>query len=181
MFLLHPHIFSLSCGEMLPTSHLLTWLSLLFISLPPSHRLLRTAYRISLHHHRLSTCLYPCVPHGHATSVCTFSLHPNFSSYHLQRSLRVTPYGVKWDGVTFFIDFLDTSWHFPNFFNLKSPLATPGVGKSFLCSNQSCIYPNMCAKFGCGPMVVSKQGGGTDTHTHTHTHTHRDAAALYNR
>ena len=26
--------------------------------------------------------------------------------------------------------------------------------------NESHIYPNMCAKFGCGPTVVSKRGGG---------------------
>ena len=30
----------------------------------------------------------------------------------------------------------------------------------FLGESQSRIYPNMCAKFGCGPTVVSKGGGG---------------------
>ena len=33
------------------------------------------------------------------------------------------------------------------------------VGKFFLAENVSHINPNMCAKFGCGPMVVSKRGG----------------------
>ena len=28
----------------------------------------------------------------------------------------------------------------------------------FLAENESHIYPNMCAKFGCGPTVVSKGG-----------------------
>ena len=65
---------------------------------------------------------------------------------------------------------------FLNFLNLKSPLATPGVGKSFLCSNQSRIYPNVCQIWLRSDGRVEK-GGGTDTHTHTHT----DAAALYNR
>ena len=43
-----------------------------------------------------------------------------------------------------------------------------GVGQLFfLAENESHIYPNMCAKFGCGPMVVSKNkgGGGTDRQT----------------
>ena len=32
--------------------------------------------------------------------------------------------------------------------------------------NESRIYPNMCAKFGCGATVVSKKGGGgTDRQT----------------
>ena len=30
------------------------------------------------------------------------------------------------------------------------------------------MYPNMCAKFGCGPTVVSKKGGGTDRQTKGH-------------
>ena len=30
----------------------------------------------------------------------------------------------------------------------------------FLGESQSRVYPNMCAKFGCGPTVVSKKGGG---------------------
>ena len=33
------------------------------------------------------------------------------------------------------------------------------MGQTFLGSNQSHIYPNMCAKFGCSPTVVSKKGG----------------------
>ena len=36
-------------------------------------------------------------------------------------------------------------------------------GSIFLGESLSRINPNMCAKFGCGPMVVSKKrGGGTD-------------------
>ena len=35
-------------------------------------------------------------------------------------------------------------------------------GSFFLGESQSRIYPNMCAKFGCGPTVVSRRrwGGG---------------------
>ena len=42
-----------------------------------------------------------------------------------------------------------------------------GVGKFFLSQNESRIYPNMCAKFGCGPTIVSKRGGGRDTDRQT--------------
>ena len=51
-----------------------------------------------------------------------------------------------------------------------------GVGQIFLGEtvSQSRIYPNMCAKFGCGPTVVSKKGGGG-------TDRQRDTAALYSR
>ena len=36
-----------------------------------------------------------------------------------------------------------------------------GRGRSiFLGESESRIYPNRCAKFGCGPTVVSKGGGG---------------------
>ena len=34
------------------------------------------------------------------------------------------------------------------------------MGQFFLAQNESRIYPNMCAKFGCGPTVVSKKKGG---------------------
>ena len=34
------------------------------------------------------------------------------------------------------------------------------AGSIFLAQNGSCIYPNMCTKFGCGPTVVSKKRGG---------------------
>ena len=34
------------------------------------------------------------------------------------------------------------------------------MGQMFLVENESHIYPNMCAKFGCGPTVVSKKSGG---------------------
>ena len=44
----------------------------------------------------------------------------------------------------------------------------------FKTENESHIYPNMCAKFGCGPTVLSKKkGGGTDRQ--------RETAALYSR
>ena len=39
------------------------------------------------------------------------------------------------------------------------------AGSIFLAQNESRIYPNMCAKFGCGPTVVSKKKGGTDRQT----------------
>ena len=42
------------------------------------------------------------------------------------------------------------------------------MGQLFLAGNKSHIYPNMCAKFGCGPTVVSKKKRGyrhTDRHT----------------
>ena len=51
---------------------------------------------------------------------------------------------------------------FPRLYDCRPPWG--GVSKVFLAENQSRIYPNMCAKFSCGPMVVSKRGGGTDTH-----------------
>ena len=43
------------------------------------------------------------------------------------------------------------------------------VGSNCLGSNESIIYPNICAKFGCGPTVVSKKKEGTDTHTKGHS------------
>ena len=44
---------------------------------------------------------------------------------------------------------------------------TPGVGwVNFLGESQSRIYPNMCAKFGCGPAVVEKKGGDRQTKGH---------------
>ena len=52
-----------------------------------------------------------------------------------------------------------------------------GLGQFFLAQNESRIYPNMCAKFGCGPTVVSKKRGGyrqTDRQT-------KKTAALYSR
>ena len=50
------------------------------------------------------------------------------------------------------------------------------MGQNLLAENESHIYPNMCAKFGCGPTVVSKKGrgGGTDRQT-------KISAALYSR
>ena len=44
------------------------------------------------------------------------------------------------------------------------------MGQFFLGESLSRIYPNMCAKFGCGATVVSKKMGGTDRQ--------RDIAAL---
>ena len=39
----------------------------------------------------------------------------------------------------------------------------------------------MCAKFGCGPTVVSKRGGvQTDRQTDRQTNKQRETAALYN-
>ena len=52
-----------------------------------------------------------------------------------------------------------------------------GVGwvNFFLAQNESSIYPNMCAKFGCGPTVMSKKRGvQTDRQT-------KKTAALYSR
>ncbi len=37
------------------------------------------------------------------------------------------------------------------------------MGPICLGVNESHIYPNMCARFGCGPTVVSREEGGTDT------------------
>ena len=52
------------------------------------------------------------------------------------------------------------------------------MGQYFLAENESHIYPNVCAKFGCGPTVVSKKkGGGTDRQTDRQ----RETAALYSR
>ena len=42
----------------------------------------------------------------------------------------------------------------------------------FLAENESHIYPNMCAKFGCGPTVVVERRGGTDIHTDKQTDRH---------
>ena len=53
-----------------------------------------------------------------------------------------------------------------------------GLGQFFLAQNGSRIYPNMCAKFGCGPTVVSKKRGGTDRQTGRQT---KISAALYSR
>ena len=53
----------------------------------------------------------------------------------------------------------------------------PGVGwggSICLGESQSRIYPRMCAKFGCGPTVVSKKRG-------IQTDRQRDTAALYSR
>ena len=69
------------------------------------------------------------------------------------------------------------------FLPLKTPPNTPmgplwgGVGKFCLAQNESRIYPNMCAKFGCGPTVVSKKRGGVQTDSRQTKKT----AALYSR
>ena len=46
----------------------------------------------------------------------------------------------------------------------NNPLNPPGVGQFFLDQSQSRIYPHMHSKFGRGPTVVSKRGGGVQTH-----------------
>ena len=51
-----------------------------------------------------------------------------------------------------------------------------GLGQTNLAENESHIYPNMCAKFVCGPTVVSKKGGGGGTDRQT-----KKTAALYRR
>ena len=51
-----------------------------------------------------------------------------------------------------------------------NPLNSSGVGQFVLGESQSRIYPHMRAKFGRGPTVVSKKGGGyrhTDYETFT--------------
>ena len=55
------------------------------------------------------------------------------------------------------------------------PLGWGGVGQIFLAENESHVYRNMCAKFGCGPTVVSKKKGEVQTDRQ------RDTAALYSR
>ena len=45
-----------------------------------------------------------------------------------------------------------------------------GVGQFCLGESQFRIYPNKCAKFGCGPTVVSKKGGGVQTDRLTKGH-----------
>ena len=47
------------------------------------------------------------------------------------------------------------------------------VGQFVVGESQSRIYPNMCAKCGCGPTVVSKRGVQADRQ--------RGTAALYSR
>ena len=87
------------------------------------------------------------------------------------------PQGGVGEGLHFFIDFLDSSWHLPDLCELLTPrnpqLRPPwgGVGQMFLGTND--FRTNLCmrAKFGCCQTVVSKKRGeGTDRHTHMHTH-----------
>ena len=63
----------------------------------------------------------------------------------------------------------------------KNPHVTPlgGVGQICLAENESHIYPNICAKFGCGSTVVSKRGGYRQTDRQTDRQ--RDAAAVDTR
>ena len=49
----------------------------------------------------------------------------------------------------------------------------------FLAENESHIYPNMCAKFGCGPTVVSKKGGYRQTDRQTDRQTGKGKLQLY--
>ena len=46
-------------------------------------------------------------------------------------------------------------------YDVKLPLGWDG--SIFSADNESHIYPNMCAKVGCIPTVVSKRGGGVQT------------------
>ena len=63
----------------------------------------------------------------------------------------------------------DVSWHVQTpFLFLESPWG--GVGQFVLGESQSRIYPNMCAKFGCGPTVASKKGGYRQTDRQTKGH-----------
>ncbi len=71
---------------------------------------------------------------------------------------------------------------FPGLLNFWPPKILPGTtlgwGGShfFLCENDSHIYPNMRAKFACGPTVVSKKKG-----VQTHTQTYKGTLQLYSR
>ena len=47
----------------------------------------------------------------------------------------------------------------------------------FLAENESHIYPNMCAKFGCGPTVVSK-GGVVQIYIQTNRQTDRHSTGV---
>ena len=54
------------------------------------------------------------------------------------------------------------------------------MGQFFLGENQSRIYPNMCAKLGCGPTVVSKKGGYRHRpYRQTDTQTDKGTLQLY--
>ena len=94
----------------------------------------------------------------------------NFLSLKLHPPGGVRPVGV--------IDFLSSSWQFPDF-GFFDPLNSPlgGVGQICLGSNDSQINPHMRAKFGCSQTVMSEKMGGTDTQTDTQ----RDTAALCSR
>ena len=52
------------------------------------------------------------------------------------------------------------------------------MGQTFLGESQSRIYPNMCAKFGCGSTIVSERGGGG---VHTDKQTDKGTLQLYSR
>ena len=52
------------------------------------------------------------------------------------------------------------------------------VGQFFLGESQSRIYPNMCAKFGCGPTVLSKKWG-IQTDRQTDRQTNKETLQLY--
>ena len=78
---------------------------------------------------------------------------------------------VGWGLNNFVIDFLGSSWHFPDFWifdPLKSPLAPPGVEQFFLDENESRIYPNMCQIWLRSDGRV-KKNGGTDRQTDIQT------------
>ena len=61
----------------------------------------------------------------------------------------------------------------------NNPLNPPGVGVGqVLGESQSRIYPHMRAKFGRGPTVVSKKGGGEYRHTNCETFTSMSGTIL---
>ena len=52
------------------------------------------------------------------------------------------------------------------------------MGQVFSAENESHIYPNMCAKFGRGPTVVSKKGVQTERQTERQTDIQTDKGTL---
>ena len=123
----------------------------------------------------------PSLPASLSLDASSFLPKTPHKMYRFSRQFMKFPELLKFGPLTFqppsgvlkffFFGFLSSIWHFPDFW-FVDPLRTPvgpswgGVGQMYvLAENESHIYPNMCAKFGCGPTVVSKKGGGTDRQT----------------